>query len=138
MAEQLWCGGSVLSAGQTIILVGDSQRSLAKRLVDAAPPRAILNIKEAKRTNDQNAKFHAMISDIARAKPEGRNHSTIVWKSLLMAEAGFKPLFEPSLDGQGVIPVGYKSSRLSKAEFSDLIEAAYSYGARHDVKWTVE
>lgn len=122
--------------GQTVILRGDPQRDLAKALIDRAPVDAVVNVKEAKRTNDQNAKLHAMISDIARAKPDGRVHSTVVWKSLLMADAGFKPLFEPSLDGQGVIPIGYKSSRLTKAEFSDLIEAAYAYGSPRGVVWS--
>ena len=125
-----------MSAGQTLILRGDSQRDLAKHLIDIAPVDAVVNIQEGKRSLGQNAKFWSMVSDIARAKPEGRVYSTTIWRSLLMAEAGFKPLFEPSLDGQGVIPVGYKSSRLTKAEFSDLIEAAMAYGTRHDVKWS--
>lgn len=122
--------------GQTVILRTDQQRELAKRLIDRAPPNAVLNIKEAKRSNDQNAKWHAMVSDVARAKPEGRNHPIVVWKALLMAEADFKPIFERSLDGLGVTPVGYKSSRLSKAEFSDLIEATYAYGSKHGVVWS--
>jgi hypothetical protein len=123
-----------MTAGQTIILRG--ARTIAHRLVDSAPEGAVMNIREAKRTNEQNDKFWAMVGDISRAKPEGRIHPPDVWKALLMSEAGFKPLFEPSLDGQGVIPVGYKSSRLTKAEFSDLIEAAYAYGARHEVEWS--
>ena len=121
---------------QTIILRGPSQRDLAKRLIDAAPDDAVVKVAPAKRNNDQNARMWAMLSDISRAKPEGRNYPPDTWKSLLMAEAGFKPIFEPSLDGQGVIHVGYKSSRLTKAEFSDLIEAAYAYGSRHGVEWT--
>ena len=122
--------------GQTVRLVGPEQRELAVQLVRQAPDRAVVNIQPEKRSNDQNAKMWAMLSDVARAKPEGRSYSTVIWKSLFMAEAGFKPIFEPSLDGQGVVPIGYKSSRLNKAEFSDLIEAIYAYGSQHDVKWS--
>lgn len=122
--------------GQTIILRGDAQRALAKRLIDAAPVDAVMNIAAASRTNDQNAKMHAMISDVARAKPEGRIYSPLIWKALFMSEAGFKPTFERSLSGEGIVPIGFKSSRLTKAEFSDLIEVIYAYGAEHGVVWS--
>ena len=122
--------------GQTIRLVGDSQRDHAKRMIDRAPPHAVVNIREATRSGEQNARMWAMLSDVARAKPQGRVLSTDVWKALFMSEAGFKPRFEPSLDGQGVVPVGYKSSGLRKAEFSDLIEAIAAFGAEHGVQWS--
>jgi len=125
-----------MAKGQTVILAGDVQRHLAKRLIDAAPAGAVVNIAEAARTLDQNAKMHAMLSDVARAKPCGRVLSTEAWKALFMHEAGFKCSFEPTLDGQGVVPLGFKSSRLRKAEFSDLIEAIYAYGGQHGVRWS--
>lgn len=125
-----------MSTGQTLILGTERAAKEAVRVILHAPAGSVMKVTPPKRSLDQNSKFHAMCGDISRAKPEGRSHPTEVWKALLMAEAGFKPLFEPSLDGMGVIPVGYKSSRLTKAEFSDLIEAAYAYGARHGVEWS--
>lgn len=122
--------------GQTIHLYTERNRAIARELIEKAPSGAIVNVREAKRSDVQNSKMWAMISDVARAKPEGRVLPTEVWKSLFMSEAGFKPMFEPSLDGQGVVPIGYKSSRLTKAEFGDLIEAIYAYGALHGVVWT--
>lgn len=93
-----------------------------------------MNIREETRTLDQNAKMHAMLSDIARAKPQGRVLTTDAWKALFMASAGFRCTFEPSLDGQGVVPLGFKSSRLNKAEFSDLIEAIQAFAAENGVE----
>lgn len=122
--------------GQTIILHGPSQRQFAHRLIDAAPPGAKVNIQEAKRTDDQNAKMWAMLSDVARAKPQGRVLPTDTWKALFMAAAGFQVEFQLSLDGTGVVPTGFKSSGLTKAEFSDLIEQIYAFGAEHGVEWT--
>lgn len=122
--------------GQTVRLVGEQQRAFAHELIDKAPERSIVNVRPETRSNEQNAKMWAMLSDVARAQPEGRKYTTEIWKALFMAEAGFKPLFEPSLDGQGVVPIGYKSSRLTKAEFSDVIEAIYAYGSEHGVKWS--
>lgn len=122
--------------GQTVILAGQAQRDLAKGLVDRAPPYAVIAIREATRTSDQNAKMWAMLSDVARAKPQGRVLPTEIWKALFMAECGHKMRFEPSLDGEGVIAIGYRSSRLTKAEMSDMIECIYAYGAEHGVLWS--
>lgn len=127
-----------MASGQTVRLVGPYQRAFAKRLIDAAPVDAVVNIRAATRTSEQNDKMWAMLSDIARAKPDGRDHTTEQWKAIFMAACDHKPAFLPDLEGQGFICTGYKSSRLTKAEFSDLIEAIYEYGARHGVRWSDE
>jgi hypothetical protein len=124
-----------MSRGQTVILRGPSQRDHAKKLVDLAPADAVVNIREATRTSAQNDKMWAMLSDISRAKPEGRNLPSDRWKCLFMDQVGHKPVWEPGLDG-GVVNVGYKSSRLTVAEMSEMIEAIYAYGAQHGVAWS--
>lgn len=124
-----------MANGQTVILRGIHARRDAHRLVTRAPEGAVLNIREASRTGEQNDKMWAMLSDIARAKPQGRVLTTDVWKALFMASCGHQVRFEPTLDGQGVVPL-FRSSRLTKAEFSDLIEAIYAYGAEHGVLWS--
>ena len=122
--------------GQTVILSNPVARRRAHMLIDAAPDCAVLNIREASRTSDQNAKLWAMLSDIARAKPGGRVLTTENWKCLFMNAVGFQCTFVPALDGQGVVPLGFKSSRLNKAEFSELIECILAFGAEHGVEWT--
>jgi len=123
-------------AGQTMILSNDFVRQRAMRMIETAPHRAVVNIRAESRSLAQNDKMQAMLTDISRAKPQGRIHTTEVWKALFMNMAGFTCTFEPSLDGKGVVPMGFKSSRLSKAEFSDLIECIYAFGAEYGVEWT--
>jgi len=125
-----------MSVGQTIRLTNDVNRARAARWCQTAPHGAVVNIREATRSNEQNAKMHAMLSDIARAKPEGRTLTADEWKALLMSYAGFKFKWESGIDGEGVVPIGFKSSRLTKDEFSTLIEAIYEFGARHNVQWS--
>lgn len=125
-----------MPSGQTVILSSPYARQRAHQLVETAPAGVVANFSLPKRSDDQNAKMWAMLSDVSQAKPEGREYPPEIWKSLFMAQAGFKPRFEPSLDGKGVVPIGYKSSRLTKAEFSDLIESIYAYGAEHGVVWS--
>lgn len=126
-----------MSAGQTVILAGQYQRDLAKRLIDRAPPYAVLNVREATRTTDQNSKMWAMLSDISRAKPQGRQHTAEMWKALFMHACGHAVQFEVGLDGQP-FPVGFRSSRLSKRQMVDLIDFIGSYGAEHGVLWSDE
>ena len=126
-----------MADGQTIILSTPRSREEAKRLVEAAPPGAILNIRTAKRTSDQNARFWALLSDISRAKPEGRTHTPEVWKALFMQACGHAVQFENGLNGQP-FPIGFRSSRLTKAEMGDLMTCVEEYGARHGVAWSLD
>jgi hypothetical protein len=122
--------------GQTMILASDALRHRAKALIDLAPDRAVVNIREQTRTSEQNDKMWAMLSDIARAKPLGRVLKSEGWKALFMDMIDKKPSWEPNLDGSGVVCIGYKSSHLTKPEMSDLIEQIYAFGAEHGVEWS--
>lgn len=126
-----------MADGQTIVLTGARARQEAARLIDIAPPGAIVNVRAAKRTNDQNSLMWALLSDISRAKPEGRCHTPEVWKALMMHACGHAVQFEMGLNGQP-FPTGFSSSRLTKAEMGDLIDCIQEYGARHDVRWSYE
>ena len=120
---------------QTVVLGTQHERAIAKQLIDRAPHNAVVTIRESKRTVDQNDKMWSMISDISRAKPDGRMHTPEVWKCLFMHACGHATQFEMGLNGQP-FPTGYKSSRLTKAEMSDLIESIYAYGAEKGVVWS--
>jgi hypothetical protein len=117
---------------QTVILHSQSQRANAKALIDRAPMGAVMTVKEATRTTDQNALLWSVLSDISRAKPEGRRHTPEVWKCLFMSACGHAVQFEMGLDGRP-FPVGFRSSRLTKSQFSDLIEFIYSWCAEKGV-----
>lgn len=123
---------------QTVILRGPSQRQLAKAIIDRAPDDAVVTIKEAARSLDQNALLWAMLSDIARAKPEGRSMSPEVWKSAFMSALGHEIIWQPGLDGSPPFPCGFRTSRLNKSQFGDLLTFVMEYGDRHGVKWSDE
>lgn len=125
-----------MSAGQTIRLTNDLNRARAARWCQTAPQGAIVNIREATRTGVQNAKMWALLSDLSRAKPEGRELTPDVWKALFLHSLDHAQRFELALDGKGMVPVGFRSSRLNKQQMSDLIEMIYEYGARHGVSWS--
>jgi hypothetical protein len=121
--------------GQTVRLTSDHARKTAAELAFKAPHGSVANFRPPTRTVDQNSKMWAMLSDIARAKPEGRDLTTDKWKSLFMDAIGIPADWEPGING-GVVNVGYRSSRLSKEQMSEMIEQMYAYGAEHGVEWT--
>jgi hypothetical protein len=120
---------------QTIILRGQAQRDLAKRIIDAAGPDFVVTVSAPKRSTDQNAKLWAMLSDVSRAKPDDRAHNPETWKALFMNACGHATRFEVGLEGEP-FPVGFRSSRLSKKQMSDLIEFVYAYGTQRGVMWS--
>lgn len=114
-------------------MTGPAQRAYAKRLVDAAPDYAVVTINAGDRTLEQNALMWALLTDISRVKPEGRWWPPETWKAAFMHSLGHQIVFADGLNGSGPFPIGYRSSKLNRAQMSDLIEAIYEYGARHGV-----
>ena len=123
-------------SGQTIILSTPNQRSIAKRLIHMAPQGSVLTVRDATRSGKQNAKMWAMLSDVSRAKPEGRTWTTDVWKAAFMHFLGHEVQWQQGLDGQTPFPASYRTSRLSKERMADLITVISEYGDRHGVVWS--
>lgn len=121
---------------QTVILRGPSQRAFVKQMIDKAPVDAVVQISEAKRNDDQNARMWAMLSDVSRAKPEGRHWTPETWKCAFMHSLGHQVRFCEGLDNSGPFPMGFKSSKLTVRQMADLITVISEYGDRHGVRWT--
>lgn len=117
----------------TLILSNPVVRQRAHKLIDTAPDRAVMTISEPKRTNEQNALMWCLLGDIAKAKPQGRDYSPETWKCLVLDDLGYKAKWVPSLDGEGVVNTGYRSSRLTKAQMSDVIERLYQFAAENEI-----
>lgn len=119
----------------TVILTGDRQRSYAKRMIDAAPAGYVCSVREQRRSTAQNAALWARLTDVARCKPDGREHTPEVWKLLFMAALGHETRFEMGLDGRP-FPTGFSTSKLSKQQMGDLLTFIDAWGSEHGVNWT--
>ena len=120
---------------QTVILRGQLQRNLAKQFIDKAPENSVVKISPLTRSNEQNNKMWGLIEDVMNAMPEGRQHTKEVWKAIFMNALGHETAFAMGINNE-IFPIGFKSSQLSVRQMSDLIEMIYSYGAKHNVKWS--
>jgi hypothetical protein len=120
---------------QMFILISDRVRENAVKALREAPPNWRVKITPPTRSDDQNAKMWAMLGDVARAKPEGRNWTTDTWKAAFMHSLGHQVQFAEGLDNSGPFPVGFRSSHLTVRQMIDLIDCIYAYGTDHGVEW---
>lgn len=88
-----------------------------------------------KRTVEQNARLWAQLGRIAKARPIHCqiNMGPEDYKTLFMHALGHEARLVPDLDGNGFVPLGYRSSALSKQQFSDLFELIEAWAAREGI-----
>jgi hypothetical protein len=118
-----------------ISLASKFARDRAHALIDRAPPNYVVTIAEPKRTNAQNDKMWAMLTDVSVSKPEGRRMIPDDWKVIFMSACGWECQFLEGLDGRP-FPRGFSTSQLTKSQMGDLINFIQEYGDRHGVRWT--
>ncbi len=103
-----------------------------------ADHRLTLEVRPEKRNNEQNAKFHAICADLARAKVQwcGKPRTAAEWKVLLVSghavatKQGCEML--PGLEGE-FVNIRESTALMSKARSSSLIEYALAFCATHGV-----
>lgn len=103
--------------------------------------RLVLEVKPEKRSNPQNARLHAMLTELAnQCQWHGQKLPMEVWKRLCMAswmrEERQSPQLVPALDGHGVDIIYERTSNLSKDECGRLMEWVEAFGAEHGVRFS--
>lgn len=115
-----------------IRLSGPRERERAARAIMSAPPGSMVEISAPRRTLDQNSLLWVYLSRISAAKPGGRKLSPDVWKALFMHACGHAVQFEQGLDGSP-FPLGFRSSKLTKAQMGDLLDFIGSWAAENGI-----
>lgn len=110
---------------------------LAKVAIDRAFAKGGMTatFAEAKRTNEQNDRMWTLLGIIAEARPEhyGIQMSQDDYKDLFMHALFKETRVVPDIDGQGMVMLGRKSSRLTKPQFSDLFEIIHAFASREGI-----
>jgi len=119
-----------------VILGPQSDRKRAADWCLKAPAGTIVEFKESKRSTDQNSRLWALLTEVARQVPwHGVRLTPNDWKLVFMDALNQEMRLVPNLNGNGFINLGRSSSRLTKAEFGDLMTLIEEFGARHGVKF---
>jgi hypothetical protein len=121
---------------QTFVMAHDLARQRAVDAVKAAPAGFVVTVAEPTRNSDQNSLLWALLTDVSQqVEWYGKRLTPEDWKHVFSASLR-KLTVVPNLDGSGFVALGMSTSRLSKREFSDLIELIYAFGAEREVAWS--
>ena len=109
------------------------------RDVERAPLGWRITVEGPRRTSAQNALMWVLLEAFAEQVNHcGRKYDATTWKAILMKAFGKELEFVPSLDGQEIVALGYRTSELSKEEMSDFAEFIFSEGAKLGVAFDGE
>lgn len=122
---------------RTFRLVHATARQLAASWCMEAPEGTIVRFEDGDlRTLDQNAALWAKLQDIsAQVVWYGKKLSPDDWKDVLTASLR-KARVVPTIDGDGFVPLGMRSSKMSKKEFGALLDLTDAFAAQQGVVFT--
>ena len=101
--------------------------------IDAGP--VIVTLSGPTRSSEQNRLLWALLNEVsAQVNWYGQKLSPEDWKNVCTASLT-KQSAVAGIDG-GLVMIGASTSKMSKAEFSDLLEVVYSFGAQQGVTFS--
>lgn len=110
---------------------------MAKRGLAGGPVEVTLGRPGKKRSTQANRLLWKLLTDIAgQTEWAGEKLSPEDWKDLITCTMR-KQKVVPGLDG-GLVALGSSTSKMTKAEFGDLLDCVYSVGNERGVKWSAD
>ena len=118
----------------TVLLVDPIERDKAALWCQKLPDGTVVEFRKNKRSIPQNDRLHAMITPIARKLLwHGQKLSVDDWKLVFMSSLKTEMRIVPNINGDGFVNLGRKTSRLTKAECTDLMTIIEAFAAREGV-----
>lgn len=119
-----------------ILTLTKGNRDKAVHGVKHAPDGWTLELREPRRTDDQNRALWGLLNQIQKQRPKhlGVQMTAETWKAVFLQALGTEMVFVPTLDGSGMFPLGHRSSQLTKAEFTGLIELMLAWCASEGIE----
>lgn len=119
-----------------ITIHGRADRERAIKWIGQVKAGTRVEFKDPKRSNDQNSKLWAMLTDVASQLAwHGQRLTPDDWKLVFLDALKREMRIVPNIDGNGFVNLGRSSSNLSKADFGDLLELIAAFGAQHGVQF---
>src|SRR6202048_1392390 len=113
----------------------DSDRSQIATWARNVPVGTTVEFRAPRRSNDQNALMWSLLAQVSKQVDwYGTKLSSEDWKDVLTASLRHARVV-PGIDPGTFVPLGMRTSQMTKEEISNLIELVYAFGAEHDVKF---
>lgn len=117
---------------------GKADRNLIARWAldtQNVPDGTTVEFRAPRRSIDQNALMWSLLGQISKAVDwYGQKLSSEDWKDVLTASLR-RTRVVPGIDAGTFVPLGMRTSQMTKEEISDLLELIYAFGAERGVKF---
>lgn len=119
----------------TVQIKTKADRNLIARWAAGVPEGTTVEFRAPRRSNDQNALMWSLLSQLSKQLEWcGEMRSAEDWKDLTTAALrGAK--FVPGINPGTVVPLGMRTSQMTSAEISELIESIIAFGTERGVKF---
>ncbi len=116
-----------------VLIKSDADRKLVARWANEIPRGSTVEFRAPRRSTDQNALMWSLLTQISKQIEWcGKKRSPDDWKDLCTAALRHAE-FVPGITPGTVVPLGMRTSQMTSAEISELIESLYCFGAERGV-----
>lgn len=118
----------------TLTITTRAQLETAFRFAAKLDYPYIVEVRDVKRSDDQNRTMWLWLTAFEeQAELSGKRLTKEQWKTVFMQALGKELEVLPTLDGKSWFPAGFRSSKLTKFEFMDLLTLIDSEAAKRGV-----
>ena len=112
-----------------------ADRNLIERWAHGVPDGTTVEFRAPRRSNDQNAMMWSLLTQLSKQVDwYGQKLSSEDWKDVLSASLR-RTRVVPGIESGTFVPLGMRTSQMTKEELSDLLELIVAFGAERGVKF---
>ena len=117
------------------LIKGEAERRQIATWAGKVPVGTTVEFRSPRRTLEQNALMWSLLAQVSKHVVwYGQKLSSEDWKDVLTASLR-RIRVVPGIDAGTSVPLGMRTSQMTKQELADLIELIYAFGAERDVKF---
>jgi hypothetical protein len=118
-----------------VVIRSDADRQLIETWVRKAPALTRVEFKKPRRSLEANARMWAMLTEVAQqVEWYGEKLTPEDWKDVFSASLR-RARVVPGIDAGSFVPLGMRTSDMSKEEMSHLMELIAAFGAERGVRF---
>ncbi|WP_316309139.1 recombination protein NinB, partial [Clavibacter michiganensis] len=111
-----------------VAIQSEADRARVAKWAQNVEVGTIVEFRKKTRSNEQNAKLHAMLGEVAEQVVwYGRKLDSDDWKNLFTASLRVADVV-PGIDRGTIVPLGIRTSSMTIEEMGNLITLIYAFG----------
>lgn len=122
-----------MSSREIVQIKGAEDRQKIARWAQGVPLGTSVEFRAPRRSGDQNNLMWSLLGQISKQVDwYGQKLSSEDWKDVLTASLR-RTRVVPGIDAGTFVPLGMRTSQMTKQEISELLELIYAFGAERGV-----